>query len=44
MATKMFSLFRHLSQGRRDGAHVDFFLIAAVIAVTCVSTLRALVD
>ena len=42
----MFSLFRHLSQGRRgsvrDGASVDIFLIAAIVAVAGISALRAL--
>jgi hypothetical protein len=36
----MFSLFRHLSQGRQGS--VDFFLIAAIVAVACISALRAM--
>jgi len=42
----MFSLFRHLSQGRRgvvrEGAATDIFLIAAILAVACISALRAI--
>jgi predicted lysophospholipase L1 biosynthesis ABC-type transport system permease subunit len=35
-------LFRHLAQGRRDGVSVDIFLIAAIVAVACISALRAI--
>ncbi|HYC66229.1 MAG TPA: hypothetical protein VEC14_15975 [Reyranellaceae bacterium] len=40
----MFSLFRQLSQGRRgvDLGGVDLFLIAAIIAVACMSAFRAI--
>jgi len=38
----MFSLFRQLSQGRRDAAAVDLFLIAAILAVASVSAPRAI--
>jgi hypothetical protein len=37
----MIALFRRLSHTRRAGISIDFFLVAAIVAVTCLSAMRA---
>ena len=36
------SLFRHLTQSHRGVAAIEYVLISAIIAVACISTMRAL--